>query len=956
MAAVVQTPPGTSSGPINTMSLDDWPGQGIEGLADDNDQVRFSREGLNTGARILGDGRVDIHIDQHKSHLLGPWKQAQRPGIHSFGEPGQTDGAGRPFPKDERKSFPKDERKSFPLQLNLVIQVIGSRGDIQPFIALGRELKADGHRVRLATHLAFRELVLDGGLEFFDIGGDPAELMAFMVKNPGLFPGLKAIRTGAIQKRRREMKEIINGCWKSCFKRSDDTDLHHVQEDPWSKTSDNRQRAFVADAIIANPPSLAHIHCAQRLGIPLHVMFTMPWSPTQSFPHPLAILHPQNLKPTVANFVSYGIVDMVVWQGLGDILNTFRKNALALQSLDTSTAPSILHKLHVPHSYLWSPALLPKPPDWPDNIDVCGFGFLLSEVNYTPSKEIDAFLKAGPKPIYVGFGSIVVDDPIKLTKIVFEAVQKTGQRALISKGWGNLGVGEVDVPDNILIIGNCPHDWLFRQVSCVIHHGGAGTTAAGLSLGRPTIIVPFFGDQQFWGDIVARAGAGPAPIPHKHLNPQNLSEAIEQALKPSTLERAQTIARNMQEESGVRHGVYSFYRHLNLQSLRCSIFPDRPAAWHLKHTDINLSAFAAMVLVKSGKISPDELVLHRPMEYDTFRDPTNPLAASAQVLLGAIVSFVTGLADAPREIALDIVSAARVMRQPHEHLDLATCRAARAAILSPDPPPQENNVEDEEVQVEVDEQGDIEVSDGGTTQEDTGDVDNELDANGNAKISSIDRKRNLQLQKAKTMSSSMTPPKPGKVNILLETALQGSKMSKKMLKLIIWLPADVSLSMARGFHNAPKLYHDPTVKDTPQVMGIRSGFKVAGKELRDGLYFGIKGLGTLPRYGLKHEGATGMFKGIGKAVGGVFLKPTAGLWGLAGYPLSGMIRCINDALGKHQKCMIAVGRISQGLEEMQESTPQDRADVSRRWIAIEKDLKKSKKRSRSHMQDSVHAG
>jgi hypothetical protein len=159
------------------------------------------------------------------------------------------------------------------------------------------------------------------------------------------------------------------------------------------------------------------------------------------------------------------------------------------------------------------------------------------------------------------------------------------------------------------MIGNCPHDWLFRQVSCVIHHGGAGTTAAGLALGRPTIIVPFFGDQQFWGNIVARAGAGPAPIPYKHLNRQNLSDAIQKALERSTLDRAEAIARKMQEESGVRYGVNSFYRHLDRQSLRCAILPNQPAAWHLKHTEINLSAFAATVLVRSGKISPDMLVL-----------------------------------------------------------------------------------------------------------------------------------------------------------------------------------------------------------------------------------------------------------------------------------------------------------------------------------------------------------
>lgn len=167
-----------------------------------------------------------------------------------------------------------EDGKYFPLHLNIVIQVIGSRGDIQPFVALGKELKAHGHRVRLATHLAFRDFVLDADLEFFNIGGDPAELMAFMVKNPGLLPNIRTIRSGAIQKRRREMKEVFDGCWRSCFEMGDGTHLHQIKEDPWGDTPDYRRRPFVADVIIANPPSLAHIHCAERLGIPLHIIFT----------------------------------------------------------------------------------------------------------------------------------------------------------------------------------------------------------------------------------------------------------------------------------------------------------------------------------------------------------------------------------------------------------------------------------------------------------------------------------------------------------------------------------------------------------------------------------------------------------------------------------------------------------------------------------------------------------
>lgn len=171
-----------------------------------------------------------------------------------------------------------------PPPMNVVIHVVGSRGDVQPFIALGKVLKSSyGHRVRLATHPTFKGFVEENGLEFFSISGDPAELMAFMVKNPGLMPGMETLRNGDTGKRRKGIYDIIQGCWRSCFEVGDGTGIrvsdHHVDAhfSPGSGTAPEGElsaRPFVADAIIANPPSFAHIHCAEKLGIPLHLMFT----------------------------------------------------------------------------------------------------------------------------------------------------------------------------------------------------------------------------------------------------------------------------------------------------------------------------------------------------------------------------------------------------------------------------------------------------------------------------------------------------------------------------------------------------------------------------------------------------------------------------------------------------------------------------------------------------------
>jgi UDP:flavonoid glycosyltransferase YjiC (YdhE family) len=376
-------------------------------------------------------------------------------------------------------------------RLNIVIMVIGSRGDIQPFLQIARILKRYGHRVRVATHPAFKDFIeKDVGLEFFSIGGDPSELMAFMVKNPGLIPSLETVRQGEIARRRKGMAEIFEGLWRACVNATDD------ESDKANIKMLGAKAPFVADAIIANPPSFAHVHIAERLGIPLHIMFTFPYSPTQSFPHPLANISPQKTNTSVEyiNFMSYPLVEMMTWQGLGDLVNKFRVKTLGLEPVSSLWAPGALYRMKVPYTYLWSPGLVPKPKDWGPEIDIAGYVFLDLASNYDPPKDLTDFLDAGEPPIYIGFGSIVVDDPDRFTKMIFDAVKIAGVRALVSKGWG--GLGGDNTPDNIFMLENTPHDWLFPRVKAVVHHGGAGTAAAGMRCGKVCALLYYSRDRR----------------------------------------------------------------------------------------------------------------------------------------------------------------------------------------------------------------------------------------------------------------------------------------------------------------------------------------------------------------------------------------------------------------------------------------------------------------------------
>ncbi|KAK4694854.1 hypothetical protein P7C71_g2788, partial [Lecanoromycetidae sp. Uapishka_2] len=620
-------------------------------------EVDVSQDGFNTGAKVADDGRLNINISQKSrrlSDLLVPALRSQL-NIQQVPEPAEHPPGYIP---SALSGLPGQQP---PPPLNVVIHVVGSRGDVQPFVALGKVLKEKyHHRVRLATHPTFRGFIEENGLEFFSIGGDPAELMAFMVKNPGLMPGMDSLRSGDVGKRRKGMYEIVQGCWRSCIEVGDGTGIRASDDHLDSRSSldsgvgmdgDPNARPFVADAIIANPPSFAHIHIAEKMGIPLHLMFTMPWSPTQAFPHPLANIQSSNAESSVTNFISYALVEMMTWQGLGDVINRFREKSLQLEPVSLMWAPGMASRMKIPYTYCWSPALIPKPKDWGPHISISGFYFLSLASNYTPAPDLAAFLEAGPPPVYIGFGSIVVDDPNAMTKLIFDAVKKSGQRALVSKGWGGFGADTLGIPEGVFMLGNVPHDWLFNHVSCVVHHGGAGTTAAGIALGKPTVVVPFFGDQPFWGAMCARAGAGPVPVPYKQLTADNLAASIAEALKPTTLERARELGAKIASEKGTEVGAESFHEKMDIDSLRCLVSPSRAAVWRVKRTTIRLSAFAATTLGNEGLLDFNNLKLYRPCEYDSEDGPWDPISGGASALMGTIGSLMMGVADFPVEIA-----------------------------------------------------------------------------------------------------------------------------------------------------------------------------------------------------------------------------------------------------------------------------------------------------------------
>jgi len=419
------------------------------------------------------------------------------------------------------------------------VLTIGSQGDVRPCVALGAGLKAAGHDVRIIAHPGFETLVRRHGLDFAPVAGDPRELAV---------------------SENRQLRELHDRGrnvfqWIRTFNEVDAPLMRQRLRDCWEACQD-------ADVVVASAlPYIFGYAIATKLQIPLVRAFYFPVSPTRS--HPIDFL-PQWLPlGKRLNLATYHAQRQILWQIARPWLLGACRDVLGIKTLPRLEPFGGLDRKQQLLLYGYSAAVAPSPPDWGSFIDVTGYWFLDQSTNWSPPPALAAFLDAGPPPVCIGFGSMTFDRT-ELVRIVARALDLTAQRAVLLTGWG--GLRPPQLPRNMIAIEWAPLDRLFPRMAAVVHHGGAGTTADGLCAGVPTVVVPFFFDQFFWGRRVFELGAGPRPIPRTRLSAETLANAIQAAVTDPTMRsHAAAVGARIRAENGVARAVAAFDRFMNVK-------------------------------------------------------------------------------------------------------------------------------------------------------------------------------------------------------------------------------------------------------------------------------------------------------------------------------------------------------------------------------------------------------
>lgn len=411
--------------------------------------------------------------------------------------------------------------------MRIAIFASGSRGDVQPYIALGKGLSDVGHVVRILTHDNYEKQVRSYGLDFYVLKGNPQEVA--------------------------ESEEMLKLLEKGNFLAINAYTSKIVKEATQHWAKDGLVACKDAELLIAGVGGLfVAFALAEKLNIPLLQAYVFPFTPTRDFP---AALVPKSVAifGGGANRLSHQLFRQIMWQGSRAADNLVRKNVLDLPAAPFFGPYNSPRFQQLPALYGLSPSVIPQPSDW-QNAKMTGYWFLDAANDWTPPKSLTDFLQNGSLPVYIGFGSMGSRKPEETAKLVLTALKQSKQRAILLSGWN--GMRPENMPDTVLLVDSVPHSWLFPKVAAVVHHGGAGTTAAGLRAGVPSIVIPFFGDQPFWGERVAALGVGPKPIARKQLTAEKLASAIQTAVTDQTMrQRAADLGKKIQAENGIANVV-----------------------------------------------------------------------------------------------------------------------------------------------------------------------------------------------------------------------------------------------------------------------------------------------------------------------------------------------------------------------------------------------------------------
>jgi len=419
--------------------------------------------------------------------------------------------------------------------VHITIATIGSRGDVQPYVALGQGLQRAGHRVQIAAEPTFADFIGGEGLGFASISA-----------------GLK-----------KALQEDVNRVGRNPLRFMSWFENHFK---PLARQlfCDLRAACTETDALLFSTFAFAAFHVAEALAIPALSLSLQPTTPTRAFGSPIVSPLPDWLPLRgQINWWGFRLSNLLFFRMIRGIVNECRQDILDLApvpwkfytSLDASGLPTIIG---------YSPTVVPPPPDWGNWLHTTGYWFLDRKADWEPQAGLAEFLEAGAPPVCVGIGSMMDRDVDAFTGLVVGALHRSGKRGILLGGWGETGAK--GLPESILQLRECPHDWLFPQMAAVVHHGGAGTTAAGLRAGVPSVLVPFFADQPFWADRVYKLGVGPKPIPRSRLSADNLAHAICVATSDHGIrQRAHDLSERIRSEDGVGTAVGLIEHYLAAQ-------------------------------------------------------------------------------------------------------------------------------------------------------------------------------------------------------------------------------------------------------------------------------------------------------------------------------------------------------------------------------------------------------